>query len=92
MSQALLTYEYVPDILERRAPHREGHLALLRELHAEGACLIAGATGDPVSGGAFGFASAAAAEDFVARDPYGAAGLIAAHTIVPWTVVVPAQV
>jgi hypothetical protein len=24
----LLHYDYVPDILERRAPHREAHLAL----------------------------------------------------------------
>lgn len=26
----LLLYDYVPDILERREPHREGHLALVR--------------------------------------------------------------
>lgn len=84
---ALLLYTYVPDILERRAPHREGHLALIAERHAAGDCLIAGAYGDPVVGGALGFASVAAAEAFVAADPYMAAGLVTEHRIEPWTVV-----
>ena len=86
---AILFYDYVPDILERRPPHREGHLGLLRELHAQGECVVAGATGDPVSGGAFVFRSAAGAEDFVARDPYVAAGLVVDHRIVPMTIAVP---
>lgn len=86
-----LVYEYVPDILERRAPHREAHLAVLRDLHERGALLLAGATGDPVSGALFVFRGSgpAPAEAFVAADPYVAAGLVSAHRIETWTVAVP---
>lgn len=86
---AVLEYTYVADVLERRAPHREAHLALLRRLHDEGALVMAGATGDPVSGALLVFRDAAAAGSFAAEDPYGAAGIVAAHRIVPWAVVVP---
>lgn len=86
---ALLIYDYVPDILERRAPHREGHLALLRQMEADGECLLAGASGEPVSGGVMAFTSHAAAERFARDDPYGAAGLVAGHRIDPLRVVVP---
>jgi uncharacterized protein len=86
---AALEYTYVPDVLERRAPHREAHLALLRRLHEEGTLVMAGATGDPVAGALIVFRDAAAAERFAADDPYGAAGLVAAHRVIPWTLVVP---
>ena len=49
----LLQYEYVPDILEKRGPHREGHLAAAEGLRAQGKCLLGGAFGDPVEGGLF---------------------------------------
>jgi uncharacterized protein YciI len=84
---ALLTYSYVEDMATRREPHRDGHLALIRETADAGRLLIAGATGKPPSGGVFVFADPEAAEDFVARDPYGEAGLITSHEIEPWTVV-----
>lgn len=87
----VLEYDYVPDILTRRAPHRDAHLELVRRLHAEGVLLMAGATGDPVDSALFVFRSATdqPARAFVAADPYTAAGLVSAHRIVPWTVVVP---
>jgi len=84
----LLLYDYVPDIVERRVPHRDSHLALLRRLHDDGRCVAAGAFGDPPAGAAFVFRSAASAEGFVRSDPYVAAGLVTAHRIEPWTVVV----
>jgi len=86
---AALEYTYVQDVLERRAPHREAHLALLRRRHEEGSLVMAGATGDPVGGALIVFRDAAAAAAFAEEDPYGAAGLVAAQRIVPWTVVVP---
>jgi len=87
----LLTYTYVPDILERRGRYRDAHLAILADLHVHGQVVMAGATGDPVDSAVFVFAGddPQAARDFVAVDPYVAAGLVVAHTIVPWTVVVP---
>jgi uncharacterized protein len=83
----LLIYEYVPDIAERRAPHREGHLALIHAYHADGRLAIAGAIGDPPHGGLLAFRNAADAEAFVAEDPYGAAGLVVSWRVEPWAVV-----
>lgn len=86
---ALLTYDYVDDVLERRAPHREAHLAAIAEASAAGDLRIAGAAGDPPSTGLLAFTSDAAAEAFLARDPYVAAGLVVSHSIRPWNVVTP---
>ena len=85
----VLVYQYPPDILERRAPHRDAHLAMLRTLADDGALVMAGATGDPPTGALLVFRSAADAERFAAEDPYGAAGLVVSRRIEPWTVVVP---
>jgi uncharacterized protein len=84
-----LTYEYVPDILERRGEHRGAHLARLEEWKERGELVIAGAVGDPPHGAFFGFAAdPERVEEYVAGDPYVVAGLVVAHRIEPWTVVV----
>jgi uncharacterized protein YciI len=88
---AILFYEYVPGITELRAPHRQAHLALLRDLHAKGECLLAGATGDPVHGAMIVFRSPEVAERFLREDPYVKARLVAAHRVEPITVAVPAE-
>lgn len=85
----LLTYDYVPDILERRGPHRDGHLALIARLHEAGTMLMAGAAGDPVDKGVFVLRDADAVAAFMADDPYVAAGLVAGHRAEPWLVVTP---
>ena len=43
-----LTYDAVDGFREKRTPFREGHLALVREAHARGELLMAGAVGDPI--------------------------------------------
>ncbi|MDW5594785.1 YciI family protein [Conexibacter stalactiti] len=85
----LLIYDYVPDILERRGPHRDGHLALIARLHEAGTMLMAGAAGDPVDKGVFVLRDTDAVEAFIAEDPYVAAGLVAGHRAEPWLVVTP---
>jgi uncharacterized protein YciI len=87
----LLTYDYVADILERRGAYRDAHLTLLADLHARGVVVMAGAAGDPVDTAVFVFAGGdpQPAHDFVSADPYVAAGLVIAHAVVPWTVVIP---
>jgi len=85
---AVLFYDYPPDVLERREPHREGHLALLRERHEAGDCVMAGALGDPPHGAAIVFRSVEAAAAFAERDPYVTAGVVSAHRFEPWAVVV----
>jgi uncharacterized protein len=83
----LLIYEYVPDMAERRAPHREGHLALIARYHADERLAIAGGIGDPVHGGLLAFRTRADADAFAAEDPYGSAGLIVSSRVEPWVVV-----
>ena len=83
----ILRYEYVPDILERRGEHRAAHLELIAALHGEDRVVIAGAVGDPPSGGLIVFRSADEARAFTERDPYVAAGLVTSWTVEPWTVV-----
>lgn len=81
----ILTYDYVDDVIERRGPHREAHLAHIARWSAERGLAIAGATGDPPTGALFVFeADPAEVDEFVAADPYLEAGLIAGSRIEPW--------
>jgi hypothetical protein len=84
-----LFYDYVEDIADRRMPYRPGHLAHIEDWHADGRIVMAGALGTPPHGGLFVFRidDPAQIEDFVAADPYIAAGLVTGHCVVPWTVV-----
>jgi uncharacterized protein len=85
-----LFYDYVPDILERRVPHREAHLSHAKAAAERGELVIAGALGDPPHGAMFAFRvdGPEAVQEFVAGDPYVSADLVTAHRIEPWTVVV----
>ena len=88
----VLVYDYVADILARRGPHREAHLARIGEWIASGTMLMAGALGDPPTGALFVFADVALTEveRYADGDPYVAEGLVSARRIVPWTVVASA--
>lgn len=86
----LLMYDYVEDILERRAPYRDAHLANLQRLKDEGRVVMAGALGDPVTGAAIVFSPCTPEEvgEYVLRDPYYEAGLITDWRAMPWNVVI----
>jgi uncharacterized protein YciI len=79
----------VPDILERRAPYREEHLARIASAKADGRIVMAGPLGDPPTGAliVFGEDGAAAAEAFAGADPYVEAGLVTEWRVEPWKVV-----
>mmetsp|Transcript_16147 Transcript_16147/g.37079 ORF Transcript_16147/g.37079 Transcript_16147/m.37079 type:complete len:94 (-) Transcript_16147:25-306(-) len=83
----ILTYEYAPDVLEKRGPHREGHVALAKEL-----CLSAGPTGPPgmkvPTGALLIFKDKESAMLFVEKDPYVSAGIVTGHNIQEWNVVI----
>jgi uncharacterized protein YciI len=85
----ILFYEYVPDIAERRGPHRPAHLEHIAQEKASGRMILGGALGDPLHGGVFVFRDTdpAAIETYVQGDPYVAAGLVAAWRIEPYMVV-----
>jgi uncharacterized protein YciI len=85
----LLLYTYVPDIAQRRGPHRQGHLDRIQAQKDAGKVVMAGAFGDPILGGAIAWrgASRDEIEAFVRDDPYQAAGLIAEYRIEPYMIV-----
>lgn len=85
----ILSYDYVPDILERRGPLREEHLANIDQEVVAGRLLAAGAVGDPPTGALFVWADGSedAITAFVAADPYVREGLVTGHAVRPWTVV-----
>eukprot|EP00934_Nitzschia_sp_Nitz4_P002134 Nitzschia sp. Nitz4//scaffold42_size132992//115286//115708//NITZ4_003420-RA/size132992-processed-gene-0.48-mRNA-1//-1//CDS//3329551781//2134//frame0 len=91
-TQYILKYEYAPDVLEKRPPHREKHLGLFQQMMVEGTCLSAGPVG-PVGGGVptgaiFVFTTEDAAKTFYEGDPYIPAGIVTSHAIEEWTVFV----
>lgn len=85
----LVTYSYVPDMVERRQPHRSEHLAYLKEAFEKGQIIMAGAVTDPVDGGLLIMRADESSEllAFAANDPYAKAGLLRGVTVREWTVV-----
>jgi hypothetical protein len=81
----VLFYEYVDDILDQRAPHRDAHLARINAWRDDGKLILAGAVGKPPHGAAivFDVDDAAEVERFAAEDPYVVAGLVTARRIEP---------
>jgi uncharacterized protein len=89
--QYLLRYDYIPDVLEKRGPHREGHLGLAKKLIDEGKCLSGGPTGPvdvsvPPTGALFIFTDVESAKMFVQEDPYVSNGIVTGHSIEEWNV------
>ncbi|MHC4781418.1 MAG: YciI-like protein [Planctomycetota bacterium] len=86
----LLFYETVEDYVEKRAPHREGHLEYAKAAHDRGELFLAGALAEPADGAVLVFKGdgPSVAEDFAKNDPYVKNGLISKWTVRPWTVVI----
>jgi uncharacterized protein len=84
----LLLYDYVGEMLERRTPHREAHLAAVQAERDAGHIVMAGAFGDPPSGAAIVWRGVDrnAIEAFVSDDPYNKAGLLTGWRVEPWAV------
>lgn len=89
-SYVLLFYDYVPEVLQRRGPHRDAHLAHARAAKEQGHLVNVGAVGQPPTGAVFVFTDVApdAVEAFADADPYTSAGLVTTRRVEPWTVVV----
>lgn len=88
-SHHILFYDYVPDMVDRRGPHREAHLQRIADERKAGRVVMAGALGDPPHGAAIVFRGVdpEAIEAFAGADPYVAAGLVTARRIERWNVV-----
>ena len=85
----LLFYDYDGNVLERRAPFRESHLALVKGYVDRGEIILAGAFADPVDGAVLAFKTEdpSRVEAFVSKDPYVANGIVTAWRIRKWAVV-----
>ena len=86
----LLLYEYVSDVLERRGPYREEHLANIHAGKEAGRILMSGPLGDPPNGAAIVFADELGRDEveaFVQADPYVRSGIVTSWRIEPWTLV-----
>lgn len=84
-----LIYDVVDDFVNKRTPFRPAHLTGVREAHARGELIMAGALGGPA--GAllvFRGADKSVAENFALADPYVNEGLVTKWQVRPWTVVV----
>jgi uncharacterized protein len=84
-----LFYDYVPDVVERRAPFRPAHLELYRAWRVSGRLVMGGAVGDPPHGAliVFDVPDDSVVEEFVAADPYVANGIATSWRVEPWAVV-----
>jgi uncharacterized protein len=85
----ILFYDYVEDMLARRGPYREAHLARVQSEREAGRVVMAGALGDPPHGAAIVFrgVDSEQIEDFVRGDPYVEAGLVVQWRTERWNVV-----
>ena len=80
-----LVYEAADGFREKVPQAIEAHRALWAEFKAQGTLLMIGPFTDAPAGGALGiFTTRAAAEAFVARDPFVLHGLVAKHAIREW--------
>eukprot|EP00877_Chromochloris_zofingiensis_P006344 jgi/Chrzof1/1963/Cz10g28040.t1 len=86
----ILTYQYVPDIVEKRGPYREAHIAAAKSKLDAGILVMAGAAGDPVDSGMFIFKDVTKeqVEEYVQSDDYVKNGLVSSWSIKPYHVVV----
>ncbi|HEX8123795.1 MAG TPA: YciI family protein [Solirubrobacteraceae bacterium] len=80
----LLYYDYVENIVERRAPHRPAHLELVSGWVEDGRVVAGGATGDPPTGALIVFRESGSPEEFVELDPYVREGLVTNWRVEPW--------
>ena len=86
----LLIYDYVEDVVDKRGPHRAGHLQMGDDLARRGASRRwAASIGDPPHGGVLVFRveDAAEVEAFARADPYVENGVVTSYRVEPWTVV-----
>jgi uncharacterized protein YciI len=85
MPKYVLWGSYCPDVLEKRAPHRQAHLDRLAQLKASGHLITIGPTQDLTK--VFGVYEAedeAAARHLVEEDPYWQHGIWTEYDVLEW--------
>lgn len=83
--KAVLLYESADDVRAKAPAHFPAHLARIHAFHERGEILMVGTFGDPQAEGSMGiFPTRAAAEAFVAGDPFVAEGVVRSWQIRDW--------
>jgi uncharacterized protein YciI len=81
----VLFYESAPDVLSKAPAQFPAHKARLDDFHARGTLLMVGTFGDPQAEGSMAvFTTRAAAEEFVAEDPFVLNGVVRAWHVREW--------
>ena len=81
----VLFYEPADDVLTRAPEHFPAHSRRIEEFHARGDILMVGTFGDPQRQGSMAvFPTRAAAEEFVAGDPFVLNGVVRRHELREW--------
>jgi len=90
MNHFALIYDVVDGFADKRMPFRGAHLELIRDAHARGELLLAGALGNPPDGALLVFRAESAdlVERFAREDPYVTNGLVKSWRVRPWNVVI----
>jgi len=90
MTYFALHYDVVDGFSAKRTPYRPAHLQMVRDAHARGELVMAGALGDPPDAALLVFRgdSPDIVERFAAADPYVTNGLVTRWRVRPWTVVI----
>jgi uncharacterized protein YciI len=84
-NRAVVLYAASPDVLELAPVHFPAHQARLDAFAAAGTLVGVGTFGDPVAQGSMAiFTTRAAAEDFVAEDPFVLNGVVASYEVRDW--------
>ena len=81
----LMFYEMAADGLAKAHANLPAHQARLKEFHRNGTLLMAGPYGTPPLGALGIFTSRAAAEEFVAGDPFVLNGVVGKYSIQEWS-------
>lgn len=86
----ILFYDVVDEFVVKRAQYRAAHLELVRQAHARGELVLAGALAEPVDGAVLVFRgpSPQLAEAFARADPYVTHGLVTRWRVRKWSTVV----
>jgi uncharacterized protein len=81
----VLLYESADDVMEKAPVHFPAHSERLDAFHRDGTLLMVGAFGDPQNEGSMAiFTTRAAAEEFVADDPFVVNGVVRGWQIREW--------
>ncbi|CAF1309608.1 unnamed protein product [Rotaria magnacalcarata] len=85
----ILQYEYIADVMEKRKPYREAHLAFIGKQVEKGNVILGGAYGSPPTGALLIFRNLSSneIEQLAKQDPYVLNGIVTKHSVEPYIAV-----